>query len=206
VQVVFGIKAHSGWAALVALGRSAPDAWTLVDRRRLDLLIPEEMAWAKQPYHAAEGLSPGDAKRLIARARRAARRGAERALRVAAESTHEAGHTIAACAVLSGAPMPSWSVEEIRAVHMRMHQAEGALFRDLLAGAAARRGLRVIAVPEKTLGERARRALGIRHAAVVEALERLGKAAGPPWGKDQKDAALAAVLSCCFPPYKPLGT
>jgi hypothetical protein len=200
VQVVFGIKAHSGWGALVALGRGK-DAWTLVDRRRLDLLTPEEIAWAKQPYHAAEDLSPGEAKRLIARARRAARRGAERALREAADSAREAGHTIAACAVLSGAPMPAWSVEDIRAVHWRMHRAEGALFRDVLLGAASRHGLRVVAVPEKSLGERARAVYRIRHAAVVEALERLGKAAGPPWGKDQKDAALAAVLS--WAPYKP---
>lgn len=203
MQVVFGIKAHSGWAALVALGRPTPDAYVLVDRRRLDLLTPEERTWAKQPYHAAEGLSPGEARRLIARARRASRRGAERALREAVESTREAGHTLAACAVLSGAPMPAWSIEEIRAVHLRMHQAEGALFRDIMADAAAHGGLRVIAVPEKTLGDRARAVLGIRHATVVEALERLGKAAGPPWGKDQKDAALAAVLSWGSPPYKP---
>jgi hypothetical protein len=34
--------------------------------------------------------------------------------------------------------MPNWSTDEILAVHVRMHKAEGALFRDVLvAGARA---------------------------------------------------------------------
>jgi len=199
VQVTFGLKAHSGWAALIALGRSPKDAWTLVDRRRLDLLTPEEMTWAKQPFHAAEDLPPGEAKRLIARARRASRRGAERAVHDALRSAHDAGHTVFACAVLQGTPMPAWSVEQIRAVHLRMHQAEGALFREVLRGAAERRGVQVVAVPEKRLAEQARAALGPRHAKVLRTLDALGRAAGPPWGKDQKDGALAAVLAWSAP-------
>lgn len=203
MQVAFGLKAHSGWAALVVLGRraangsrrDAADTCDLVDRRRLDLLALEEMAWAKQPYHAAEELTAAEARRLVERASRAVQRGARRALLDAAGRAREAGHTIAACAVLAGAPMPHWSVEEIRSVHLRMHQAEGALFRDALGSAAAECGLAVVAVPEKSLMDRARAALGARHAKVMRALAAIGREAGPPWGKDQKEAALAAVLA-----------
>ena len=40
-------------------------------------------------------------------------------------------------------PMPDWSVEEILAVHFRMHKAEGVLFRDALVEAANACGLAV---------------------------------------------------------------
>jgi hypothetical protein len=99
----------------------------------------------------------------------------------------EQGHVVFACALVTGAPMPAWTVEEILAVHFRMHKAEGALFRDALAGAAQACGLRLVAIPEEQLARAPRR--------LTAKLPALGKAAGPPWGKDQKDAALAAMVA-----------
>ena len=58
MNVVFGLKAHSGWAALVVLGRQKDD-FVVVDRRRLELV---ENEWARQPYHAAEGLKSETAR------------------------------------------------------------------------------------------------------------------------------------------------
>jgi hypothetical protein len=52
---------------------------------------------------------------------------------------------ITACAVLMANPCPIELIEEILAVHFRMHKAEG-LFRDALVQAAAR-GLRLVAIP-----------------------------------------------------------
>ncbi len=49
-----GFKAHSGWAALVALGRDKDDLH-VIDRRRIELADPADGEWARQPYHAAEG-------------------------------------------------------------------------------------------------------------------------------------------------------
>jgi hypothetical protein len=46
-------KAHSGWAALVVLGKPEDD-FVVVDRRRIPLVEEE---WAKQPYHAAGHLT-----------------------------------------------------------------------------------------------------------------------------------------------------
>jgi hypothetical protein len=47
-----GLKTHSGWAALVAIGKDRGQTFHLIERRRLELV---DEAWAKQPYHAAEG-------------------------------------------------------------------------------------------------------------------------------------------------------
>lgn len=89
-------------------------------------------------------------------------------------------------------PMPDWSVDQILSVHFRMHKAEGVLFPDVLCEAAEKCGLACVSVAEKSLGEIAERAIG-RH--YDELLAKLGKAAGPPWAKDQRNAALVAMIA-----------
>jgi hypothetical protein len=91
--------------------------------------------------------------------------------------------------------MPDWTVDEILAVHFRMHKAEGVLFRDALTRAAGSCDLRLVRVPEKQLDENAERALGASMNSLRKTVASLGKSVGPPWGKDQKDAALAAMIA-----------
>jgi len=91
--------------------------------------------------------------------------------------------------------MPEWSVEQIRAVHFRMHQAEGVLFRDALAVAAKKIGLRLVAIPEKELEKTAQNTLGTSLSELTRTIAQLGKSVGPPWTRDQKDAALAAMIA-----------
>ena len=50
MNVAFVVKAHSGWAALVVIGKRGGDI-VAVDRRRIELVKDD---WAKQPYHAAK--------------------------------------------------------------------------------------------------------------------------------------------------------
>ena len=97
--------------------------------------------------------------------------------------------------MLVGEPMPDWSTEEILAVHFRMHKAEGVLFRGALVRATQACGLRLVAIPEKLLTKHAAEVLGAPASGLVRETTRLGKSAGPPWGKDQKDAALAALVA-----------
>lgn len=194
MRIAFGLKAHSGWAALVALGRSG-DELRLVDRRRVELVAPEDARWAKAPYHAAEGLDRPEARALVQRGIEAAHRIAAAELRAALVRAREADHRVAACALLVGSPMPGWTVDEILAVHFRMHKAEGVLFRDALAGAARACRLPLAAIPEKRLGEHAAAALATPLANLRARVAALGKSAGPPWGKDQKEAALAALVA-----------
>jgi len=188
MKVAFGLKAHSGWAALVVVGKAAGGV-AIVDRRRMELV---DEVWAKAPYHAAEDLQPAAARDLVRRGVESAHRIAIREIRAAVEQERERGHDVTACALLVGQPMPAWSVDEIRAVHFRMHKAEGVLFRDALATAAEQSGLKLVAIQEKQLATHAEQALG---SATVKKLAMLGKSVGPPWGKDQKDAALAALIA-----------
>ena len=194
MKVVFGMKAHSGWAALVVLGARSGEL-QVIDRRRLELVEEKEASWAKQPYHAAEHLNAGDARDLVRRGIVTARRIAVRETRTAVKRAREAGHEVAACAVLVVDPMPDWTVDEILAVHFRMHKAEGVLFREALVRAAGACGLKLLAIPEKQLDEYAERALATSLNSLRKKIASLGKSAGPPWGKDQKDASLAAIIA-----------
>jgi hypothetical protein len=194
MKVAFGMKAHSGWAALVVLGTRSGEL-QVVDRCRLELVEKNEASWAKQPYHAAEHLNAGDARELVRRGLESARRIAVREMRTAVKGAREAGHEVVACAVLVADPMPDWTVDEILAVHFRMHKAEGILFRDALARAAGACGLRLLSVAEKQLDEYAERALLTSVNSLRKTIASLGKPVGPPWGKDQKDAALAAMIA-----------
>src|SRR5213594_1849265 len=194
MKVALGMKAHSGWAALVVLGARSGEL-LVVDRRRMELVEKEDASWAKQPYHAAERLNAGDARDLVGRGLETARRIAVREMRTAVKRAREAGHEVTACAVLVVDPMPDWTVDEILAVHFRMHKAEGVLFRDALARAAGACGLRVLGIPEKQLDEHAERALATSVNSLRKTIASLGKSVGPPWGKDQKDASLAAMIA-----------
>jgi hypothetical protein len=194
VRTVLGLKAHSGWAALVALGTAELEL-EVVDRRRIELVDGAEGQRAKQPYHASERLAPEAARDVVKRAVASARRIAGRQVRNAVDELRAAGHEVAAFALLTGDPMPEWSVEEILAVHFRMHRAEGALFRDALAAGVDACGVKLVAVLEKQLPARAKAAFGPGTDRVVARIAALRKSAGPPWGKDQKDAALAAAIA-----------
>jgi hypothetical protein len=190
MRVVFGLKAHSGWAALVALAKSG-NGFTVVDRRRLELVEEE---WAKQPYHAAEELETKEARDVVKRGIDAAHRIARRELKTAVKRLRALGNDVVGCAVLVGNPMPDWSVEQILAVHFRMHQAEGVLFRGALIAGAKAAELKLLTLPEKTLLQEAEKSLRTPASDLLKTVSALGKSAGPPWGKDQKDAALAALV------------
>ena len=171
MRTALGLKAHSGWAALVALAGGP----RLVERARVELA---DEPWQKAPYHAAEKLPAAEARALVENGVAAVREAALREVRALVKR-----HGAAACGIVWGAGMPEWSTDEILAVHFRMHKAEGELFREALARAAEECGVRVVRVPLRELG------------APPAQVAALGEVAGPPWGKDQKEAAHAAWLA-----------
>jgi hypothetical protein len=189
--LAFGVKAHSGWAALVAVAENG-GSLDVALRRRLELTGEP---WHKHPYHAAEDLEAAEAEALIARAIAAAHAHAEQALAAALAERRSAGDEVVACGVLLGAGMPAWSTREIVAVHVRMHKAEGELFREALVRGAERAGLPCIGVREKEVEAVAGEALRLPAAERARRLSDAGRRAGPPWARDQKDAALAAWIA-----------
>jgi hypothetical protein len=192
-EIALGWKPHSGWAALVALAASGK-SFEIVERRRVELVPPDE-PWAKAPYHAAEGLDPDEAEDVVRRGIASARSTAKKNVAALVKELRGRGHEVAACAVPLGTGMPDWTVAQILAVHMRMHKAEGELFRDVLVRAGNACGLHVVGIPEKELGETAAKRLRLPAAELARRLGEVGKRAGPPWAKDQKDAALAACVA-----------
>ena len=184
MKVAFGFKAHSGWAALVVLGEER-DELIVVERRRVELV---EEPWAKQPYHAGEELERSEAHALVKRGIESAYRLAWSEMKAAVKRQRDRKNDVAGCAVLVGSPMPDWTTDQIFAVHFRMHKAEGALFQNALVRAAEKCKLNTLRVLEKELMVQA-------PSGQVKKIAALGKPIGAPWGKDQKDAALIALIA-----------
>jgi hypothetical protein len=190
MRAAIGLKARTGRAVLVALAGGADDP-RLIERSQIRLLPDGAFA----PYHAAEGLEPEKARESVKRSIADAHRLAESGMREAARRIAGAGHELSGCAVLVGTGMPDWSTDEILAVHVRMHKAEGELFRDVLVAGARACALRLTTLPDKSALDDASRRLGLTRARLDARLAALGKSAGPPWGKDQKEAAAAALVA-----------
>ena len=191
MKVAFGLKAHSGWAALVVVAKQRGEL-VVADRRRIELV---EQTWAKQPYHAAEGLESEKARDLVKRAVDSVHRVALSEMKAAIKRERERGNEVVGCSVLVGAPMPNWNTDEILAVHFRMHKAEGVLFQNALVRAAEKCGLKTLPVLEKELIMQASGHFGSQADPLVKRIAALGKSVGSPWKKDHKDATLAALMA-----------
>jgi len=194
MDVALGLRAHAGWAALVALGRD-DGALALVDRGRIALIDPGEEHWARQPYHAAHGLDRNAAHDVVRRGIDSAHRVALREVARVVQHAAARERRVCACGVVVGAALPAWSTDDILAVEFRMQQAEGALFPAALLYAAEACDLAAVAIPKNRLLEQAMDALHLGGAAIDAAIGALGRSAGRPWASDQKAAALAAWIA-----------
>lgn len=116
-------------------------------------------------FHMAETMERVEAARWIASARKKALANARQAL-----APLVAGN-VELCAIVAK-PGESGSLDEILASHPRIHTAEGRFYRDVFRDASS---LPVHLVAPSSLD-----------------VSTVGKLSGPPWGKDQKLAALAA--------------
>lgn len=190
MRVALGLKARTGRAALVAIGGDVREP-KFIERAQI-LLLPDG---AFAPYHAAEGLEREQARETVRRSIADAHRLAETGIREAARRMAQAGHELRGCGVLAGTGMPDWSIEEILAVHVRMHKAEGELFRDVLVAGARACDLAVSTLADKSALADAAKMLGLTRAQLDAHLAALGKSAGPPWRRDQKEAAAAALVA-----------
>jgi len=69
------------------------------------------------------------------------------------------------------------------------------LFRDVLVAGARACGLELTTLPDKSALDDATKKLGLTRARLDAHLATLGRSAGSPWGKDQKEAAAAALVA-----------
>ena len=181
-----GFSVHTGWAACCVISAELR-APAILARERIELLGDAQ----RFVFHRAAELNPTDGRRSVADARVEAARAAKRALEGLVERARAEGLTIVGCAVVArqGTLPP---LAEIVKAHPRIHTAEGGFFRDVLIEAAAAQGIAAQIVPPKELDALAAKTLGMPAAQLATLLAAAGKRAGPPWGRDEKLAALAA--------------
>lgn len=180
IAAALGVSARSSSAVFVAV-TGPPEVPRLLRRQRVDLVgegLPEQV------YHAAAGLDLAEAESLIERWAHGAVDHAAFGIadvRQAAADAHS--HLEVASIVAEVRELPALAV--ILRSHPLLHKAEGQLSREAIAEAAQAAALTVHYVSPRSphdpdLAER-----------VVE----LGRAAGPPWRKEHKLAAGAALLA-----------
>jgi hypothetical protein len=188
-RAALAFKPRTGRAVLVILADDVHEP-RVIERSEIPLLPEGELA----PYHAAEELEREAARTYVKESIARAQQLATGAVRSAAKRCADAGYNLCGCAVLVGSGMPDWTTEQILAVHVRMHKAEGELFRDVLVKGVRTCGIELTTLPDRTAIDAAAKKLGVTRARLDTDLTALGKTAGPPWGKYQKEAAAAALV------------
>ena len=184
---VIGASDHIGWAELVTLAARG-GAPVLLDRRRV-ALVGEGVASA--PYHhEAPGLDLAAARTLVDRTRRSVAEHARAALSTLA-SLHRAR-----AIVLQASPyerLPG-SLEDVLASRALTCAADGMTYREALADAARDLGLDVVRYPRRTdTIAWAAETLRVDPSEIAALVLDLGRAVGPPWRKEHRLAAAAAL-------------
>jgi hypothetical protein len=192
-RAALGCRAHSGWAALVAIA-GPPRSPQVIDRRRIET-CDASIRGSKQPYHAAEPLEFRDAEALLRQCARSTAQLSQRALRTALDDLRGLGYRVEYCALTLGSGRALPDLKSVLASHALIHTAEGEFYRDALAGAGRECGLKLCGVKEKQLYDCGAAHFQITPDELERRLSALGKPIGPPWTQDQKYAALVAWMA-----------
>ena len=192
-SAALGFRAHSGWAAAVALGGS-PRSPEVIDRRRI-ALIESGSPGGVQPYHVARTMDLPKAEEFIKGVIAAIGRAALIAVRDLAEAINGMGQQISCCGIVlaSGRALPS--LEATLRSHAMVHTAEGELYRAAIAKAAKNLSWRCVRVPERDLYKLAAKRLRIPEPKLRLRITEMGRAVGSPWSADEKSATLVAWLA-----------
>ena len=190
LTAVLGVADHSGWAVCVtvAVSRGVP---VVVDRRRVELIEP---GVPSQPYHhETVGMPLPDAERLVVRVRESVMRTTLARLSELRDEL-QPHYTIVAM-TLRIPPMPyvPVTVAEAHKSYPVTCRADGMMYHDALCTAARRLN---IALELHDRGEEIVRAadrLGVSLEELEHFLQTAGESLGPPWQKEHRLAAAAAM-------------
>ncbi len=185
-----GFSPHSGWAAAVVLGGSAASP-TLLHRSRVTLIDARDLE-SKQPYHAVEFLCVEEATGRLDGYLAVATAMAYASIRAQCEELKSRGIVLRSVGILESSSRKQISLTSILASHALIHAADGDHFRNALSAAAEQHRLSVSRMPARLLEAHAAQYLHRPLRGVLDAVNRLGRGIGPPWGADQKKAALLA--------------
>jgi hypothetical protein len=183
-----GFSVHTGWAAAVTAGGS-PRSPVVLDRRRVKLADSDDTLQA-EVYHRAADMRVPEATKFLRLSRETV---VERAYALIDPLRRE--HALLAVGIVTSAGKLPSDLAAILRSHPLVHTAEGVFYREAIAAAAEKCGLAVVCVPRRELADRFASALRADDAGARGWLDGAGRDLGPPWGRDQKDAAAAAVVA-----------
>jgi hypothetical protein len=189
-SAAFGFSAHSGWAAMVVLGSAASNL-SLLARSRVELFDDHDPE-SKQPYHAVESLCVEEAAGRLRGYLEVAVGLAYAAIETQREAVRQRGYQVKSVGIIESAGRKEGPLSSILKSHALIHAAEGDHFRNALSAAAQGLGLRVCRIPARDLEAHAVNQLRLPLKGMLDTVNNLGRQVGPPWGADQKKAALLA--------------
>src|SRR5216684_1721392 len=187
-HAAIGCRAHSGWAALVAIGGS-PGSPEVILRRRIESADPE-IPGSKQPFHAAEPLDFADAKEFLEECTASTRRLSRQALESAVDELRRKDYEAVACGVVLGSGRSLPALNAILASHALIHTAEGEFYRKALVEAAEHCGLKVTGVKARELFERGAAHVDLSTKPVERYIAQLGRLICPRWARYHNSAAV----------------
>jgi hypothetical protein len=175
---------------MVVLGgtAAAPELLARVRLQLIDARDPE----SKQPYHAVEFLCVEEATGRLDGYMAVATRLAQDSIRAESEQLKGRGIAVKSVGIIESSSRKQVSLASILASHALIHAADGDHFRNALFAAAEQCRLPVCRIPARDLEAHAAKCLRLPAARILETVKNLGLGKGPPWGADQKKAALLA--------------
>lgn len=191
-SAAIGFSPHSGWAAMIVLNSSAAGLRVL-GRARVELMDAHDPE-SKQPYHAVEFLCVEEATGRLDGYMAVARNLARSAIQAQAQDLKQRGFQLKSIGIVDSASRKQSALASILASHALIHAADGDHFRNALSAAAELLGIRVCRVQARALQDRAMDSLRLPKTRVLDTVNELGRQVGPPWGADQKQAALLAWI------------
>lgn len=177
---------------MVVLGGTAANLRVLA-RARVEL-IDDKDPESKQPYHTVEFVCLEEAAGRLRGYLDTATALAYAAIAAQRANLGERGYQLKAVGILGAADRKPSSLSSILASHALIHAAEGDHYRSALSAATERHGLRVRRIQARALEDHAVGELRLPLRTVLDTVNGLGRQVGPPWGADQKKAALLAWM------------
>ena len=171
-----GVVSRTGLAVVVAVS-GVQEAARFAGRWEVGLAGADQPA---QPYHAAAGLDLARAAELIGQAEQGAVEAAVAGLRGVADSLPAAADVRGVAVAVKAVRVPD-SIADVLRSHAWMHAAEGMLYREAVLAATQQCGWKAHGVDVSSLQ------------GAEQVLAELGRAAGRPWRRIEKDAARAAL-------------
>ena len=175
---------------MVVLG-SAPSDPSILARSRVEL-IDDHDPESKQPYHAVESLCVEEATGRLRGYLEVAVGLAHAAIETQFAAVKQRGYQVKSVGIIESSGRKEISLTSILKSHALIHAAEGEHFRNALSAAAQGLGLRVSRIQARDLEDHAVSQLRLPLKSMLGTVNDLGRQVGPPWGADQKRAALLA--------------